>query len=127
MSKSATSLSTPVKFILNCVYASLIGVILAFLFSICSALMLNFSDNPEKYYSIGAIVIKFICSIICGAVALRKNKSSALISGIVSGLVLEGFLLLASLILPGSNVFSPWNFAILPLCSVVGALFSNSK
>lgn len=126
----ATSSQTPAfgKFVLNCLVAALVGiVILLVLCGICSVI-LNTAENPDGLYGICAVVIYAVSALVCGAVAKRKNGCSALFCGILSGGFLIAFIFAVSLAFVFVQPQSPlWQAAILPFCAVIGAVLGKQK
>lgn len=126
----ATSSQTPAfgKFVLNCLVAALVGILLLLVLCGICALILNTVENPDGLYGVCGTVIYVISALVCGAVAKRKNGCSALFCGILSGGVLIALIFALSLVFVFVQPQAPlWQTAILPFGAVVGAVFGKQK
>lgn len=125
MNKTASSAAPSMgRFILNSLVSAIIAALGILIMNFLAAIILNMTDNPEGFYSICAIIIYVISSVISGVIAKRKNKTSALFSGLLSGGFIILMLFIIPLVVPMLNTNTPWwQILILPAGAVLGALF----
>ena len=87
-----------VNFIKNC----LKGVLAAIISSAVLLLVLSFiaytRADPDSYVTIFASVALYVSAFICGFVAVKKNRESGLLCGLVSGAIFTMLIIGMSLI-----------------------------
>ncbi len=125
MNKTASSAAPSMgKFILNSLISAIIAALCILIMNFFAAIILNMTDNPESFYNVCAIIIYIIASVMGGIIAKRKNKASALFSGLLSGGFIILMLFIIPLVVPMLNTNTPWwQILILPAGAVLGALF----
>ena len=112
-----------VNFIKNC----LKGVLAAIISSAVLLLVLSFiaytRADPDSYVTIFAGVALYASAFICGFVAVKKNRESGLLCGLVSGAIYAMLIMGMSLIArttDGSS--SPWKWVIYLVILGISAL-----
>ena len=127
MNKAVSAMPEPLKFFLTCLYAAFIGTVIISVAALLSAFFLTYTDNPESFYNVCIVCAKIICGILAGRIAIRKNKRYAIVCGTVTALFIMGILFIISLFVPQYEAVSSWwQTLLIPLCTIVGAVISNT-
>ena len=95
----------------SALFGSAIGIAAVFALMTIGAFICYSSGDPNSLIDIVAIVSVYLSSLACGFAAVKKNRSSALLCGSLSGVFMMLFFIICSIFF-GSNAESEFKFPV---------------
>jgi putative membrane protein (TIGR04086 family) len=116
---------------------SLIGALIAIAISAVLAIVFSYilykTADPTRYLTPVALSVLYVSALLGGFIAVRFNSGSALLCGLVTGVLLIAITFIFSLLVKQSlsSDHSAMDAialrATIPVCSIIGAFIGNSK
>lgn len=88
-----------------------IGMVCALILTVVGTLLCYSAKDPDALITPTALAVLYLSSMVAGFAAVRKNRSSALICGALSGALMMLLFLFCSIFLKG-NAFSSFKFPL---------------
>ena len=101
----------------SALFGAMVGIVSAFVFMTAGAFVCYLTSDPNAFVDVTALVSLYISSLICGFAAVKKNRSSALLCGSLSGIFMMLFFVICSLFFD-SNSEAAFDFPISVLLRV---------
>ena len=101
----------------SALFGAMIGIVSAFVFMTAGAFVCYLTSDPNAFVDVTALVSLYISSLVCGFAAAKKNRSSALLCGSLSGIFMMLFFVVCSLFFD-SNSEAAFDFPISVLLRV---------